>query len=104
MQLLVKSHMDKFIGKARKPGDVIDDEELSKVSPQVISALISQGKLTHPSVGGSAEEGLSHLHARMDKLQEQVADLIAGHAETHKLVKALHAGTKKKAKDDGGSD
>lgn len=107
-QLIVKVHAERLAGKQRMPGDVISAEEidgrdadeengiaaLPGISPQVLAALISQGKVAWEdpdAAGGGAGVGsLEHLHARLDKSHAKQDEHAAALDAQAAKIEALH--------------
>lgn len=76
-----------FLGKKRAAGSVITDAELSKVTPQMLAALASQGILEieglalpgRPGTGGGLtdeqDERLKRIEASLEGLHDKIGKL-----------------------------
>lgn len=82
MQATVDRPMDKFLGKPRTRGEVIDADELAKVSPQMLRSLVDSGYLrVDGMVAGPGSSVEHHLRARVDNLEDRVKRLEAANAD-----------------------
>lgn len=104
MTAIVLKPMPSFLGKARKSGDILTDEELGQLTPATESALISGGLIemagrvaANPravAMDAADKANISALFASMDTFRQT----------TEKSLKALHdkidalGGKKPKAK------
>jgi hypothetical protein len=94
MQATVKREMHSFLGKPRKAGDVIADEEIAKVSPQTLKALINNGQIEIEGMtpGEGANAGtLQHIRARQDAHDDRLKKAEASNVELRARLEALEA-------------
>jgi len=92
-----------FLGKDRKPGDIISDEELSLVTQQTKEALVSQGIMeiegfasgAATTMDAATKELIGQMLAGFDRFRETMTAEVSS---LHKKIDALGGKTAKRSK------